>query len=85
MEHVWIDPEALATAASYVVREWGYVGYTVTGVAQGVGASAILRVAARDGSVFYVGATRYGFRCHADTQEELNPVLAAAVLEESKP
>jgi hypothetical protein len=54
-----LNPEALASAARHVQREYGETGYSVAVEAGGFGA-VVLRARASDGSEFRVWADRYG-------------------------
>jgi hypothetical protein len=83
MTTVFIDPEALATAARAVQREWGETGYTITGVNSGPRRSVLLTVEHSDGSVFHVGATRYGQYVWHERQIPAAELLAVKAREEA--
>jgi hypothetical protein len=83
MTTVFIDPEALATAARAVQREWGETGYTITAVNSGPRRSVLLTVEHSDGSVFHVGGTRYGQTVWHEQPTVAAELLAVKVREES--
>jgi hypothetical protein len=80
-----VDPEALATAASKIGREWGIHGYVVESVTAGPARSVILGVVSGDGGRFFVGSTRWGNTSHADTIELLRAWLTDQTEEEARP
>lgn len=77
-----INPEALATAASMIGREWGHNGYGVEYVESAGNGAALLKVCASDGGRFYVGSTRYGNTVHGEDYSSVRVELAAAIAEE---
>lgn len=85
MSHMWINPEALATAASMISREWGYTGYAIEYVECHWHGSALLKVCASDGSRFFVASTRYGNTVHGEDYSQTLAALREKVEEELKP
>ncbi len=68
-----LNPEAVASAARYVLREYGDTGYTMAVEAGGFGA-VVFRCRASDGSEFRVYGDRYG---EARTLPELDDLAEA--------
>jgi hypothetical protein len=58
-----ISPDQLASAASFIAREWGDYGYRIEGIESPTHAVSLFHVACSDGSRFIVAADRYG-NCH---------------------
>lgn len=58
-EPAMVDPEAFASAARFVQREWGDVGYRI-GFEARDGGLYVFRCAHSDGSRFWVWADKYG-------------------------
>lgn len=75
---LYADPEALASAARFVQREWGETGYSVLDVQPGDRrGSVMLHVRHYDGSEFYVYSDRYGSSlAHGETLDELASKLS---------
>lgn len=80
-----INPEALATAATEISREWGYVGYGIEYCEGHAHGSALLKVCASDGSRFYVGSTQYSNTVHGEDYSTVLAALLAKVREEALP
>ncbi len=83
---LYAEPDAIACIMSKVFRDWGSYGYTITGLESPVGGKAALaEVSHADGSVFYVGATRYGNTVHAEDRDEAIALLLVKVTEDNQP
>ena len=68
-----LNPEAVAAAASHILREYGHAGYTMALEAGGFGA-VVFRARASDGGEFRVWADRYG---NARTLPEIDDLAEA--------
>ncbi|MEO6156390.1 MAG: hypothetical protein ABIQ39_02035 [Ilumatobacteraceae bacterium] len=67
-----MKPDAVAAVASKISREWGETGYSILTMTEGpLAGSAIAEVWHFDGSVFFVGADRWGNSRYADTRDLL--------------
>lgn len=67
-----MKPDAVSAVAHKIEREWGPTGYSIREITEGpLAGSAVAEVWHFDGSIFYVGADRWGNTRHADTRDLL--------------
>lgn len=64
-----ISPDQLASAGSYIAREWGDYGYRIEEIESPTRAVSAFHVVASDGSRFTVLADKWGNVRHLDTHE----------------
>jgi hypothetical protein len=64
-----ITPDQLASAGSYIAREWGDYGYRIEEIESPTRAVSLFHVVAGDGSRFTVLCDKWGNVAHADTHE----------------
>jgi hypothetical protein len=63
-----LSPDQMASAGSYIARNWGDFGYSIEEIeSPGLGRVSLFHVVANDGSRFTVLADRWGNVRHADT------------------
>ena len=67
MPYMSVSPDQLASAGSYVAREWGDYGYRFTGIESPASHVSVFRVQASDGSRFTVLVDRWSNCRHLDT------------------
>jgi hypothetical protein len=67
--------DAVGAVVAEVRRSWGEDGYSIATMETAGAGTAVAEVWHSDGSVFYVGADRWGNTRHADTKTELVDAL----------
>jgi hypothetical protein len=80
MTYLTITPDQLASAGSYIAREWGDYGYSIERIESPSRRVSVFRVVCSDGGRFSVLADRYGNCRHLDTHNS-DDGLAAMVAE----
>lgn len=67
MAMLFLKPDQMSAAGSYISHEWGDYGYSIEGVESPSQRVSVFRVVASDGGRFSVLADRYGNCRHLDT------------------
>ena len=80
-----INPDAMISAASEINHKWGSYGYWIKYAESHGYGSVLLKVAASDGSLFYVGSTRYGNTVDAEEYSDALAALRDRVAEDERP
>ena len=76
MANVWLKPDQMSAAASYLNREWGDYGYCIEGVESPTTVVSLFRIVSSDGSRFTIGVDRWGNCRDWDTPDIESDVVA---------
>jgi hypothetical protein len=77
MTYLTITPDQLASAGSYIAREWGDYGYSIERIESPTRRVSMFHVVASDGARFIVLTDRYGNARHVDSNGYDSPEQTA--------
>jgi len=64
---LWITPDQMSAAGSYIAHEWGDYGYRIEEIESPTSAVSVFHVVASDGSRFTVLVDKWGNARYEDT------------------